>query len=423
MTTLSPAAPPIAHGDRFEALVERAVASVLSYRHALYLGPLALALVIAAWRAESAAAGLRIAGAAALSAVWYLRWIRTSWARPLLGRPAAQGLFTIVGAALLGLLVRTDFAFVLVCVPFMPRFFLTMPLHWSIPAATMVLVPVDLAFRDMTLHSPAAYGWTLVMRLAVVAVLGVMLRSFAVQAEQRHRLTEQLAGAERRAGQLEERQRIARDIHDTLAQGFAGIVVHLETAALERARDPRVAVRHADAALTVARRSLEEARRMMGAMLPEALDGRDLGDAVARVAGDWSSRTAVPCEAVVTGDARPLDRDVEVALLRVAQEALTNVWKHARATQVTVTLSYLDDVVLLDVRDDGVGTAVADPPTGAAGLGLAGMRARIEQLGGTFAVESAADEGTTVSASLPAIPADTAAWPVVGGAVRVEAVR
>lgn len=98
----------------------------------------------------------------------------------------------------------------------------------------------------------------------------------------------------------------------------------------------------------------------------------------------------------------------------MVQEALSNVWKYSGAHQVTVTLSYLGDVVLLDVRDDGVGVSGAAPSdsvtVGATGLGIAGMRERIERLGGKFGIESAPHDGTTVSVSLPAVPSTTATW-------------
>lgn len=115
-----------------------------------------------------------------------------------------------------------------------------------------------------------------------------------------------------------------------------------------------------------------------------------------------------------TGDPRPLHPDIEIALLRVAREALNNVAKHAQATRVGLTLSYMEDLVTVDVRDDGVGfdmavqrsTAVRQSPVGAAGgFGLAGMRQRVQRLSGQLMIESQPGEGTAISASLPAIPA------------------
>ncbi len=103
----------------------------------------------------------------------------------------------------------------------------------------------------------------------------------------------------------------------------------------------------------------------------------------------------------VTGEPAPLHPEAEVTLLRAAQEALTNVRKHAQARQVSITLSYMGDQVALDVQDDGVGFAASAP---AEGFGLAAMRQRAEQLGGTVVVESALGQGTTVAVTLPLHP-------------------
>jgi signal transduction histidine kinase len=297
-----------------------------------------------------------------------------------------------------------------------PRFFATIPFAWSLIGTVSILIPTDLTFRTQTVENPSSFKWFVLMHICVVAIIGATIRAIVGQLRQRQLLAEQLAGAERRAGQLEERQRVARDIHDSLAQGFAGIVAHLETAELERERNPVNAAKHAEFALTVARQSLEDARRMMTAMLPEPLDDQDLAGAVTRVAREWSQRTGIACDTITTGDVRGLDRDIEVALLRVTQEALTNVWKHAGAKRVTVTLSYLDDVVALDVHDDGCGLDAEPAESATRGFGLNGMRARVEALGGSLAVESVRGEGTTISASVTALPSDTASWVATGPA-------
>jgi signal transduction histidine kinase len=386
---------------------ERAVGWLLARPIHFYLAPLCLSLAIALWPAEPGRDRGVVVGIAALATAWYVPWSRTSWSRPLLGSPALQAAFTLLGSAVLGLLVWTDFAFIIVCVPFVPRFFLTLPLRVSIPAALLVLVPVDFAFRAMTLLHQGTFGWLLLARVAVVVVLGVILRDFARTSAERRRLAERLAVAERRTGMLEERQRVARDIHDTLAQGFAGIVMHLETARFAGAPDSGLdgdaVARHTGAALDVARQSLEEARRMLRAMLPAALDGHDLGEALMRVAREWSDRTHIPSDVEISGAAISLQRDSEVALLRVLQEALSNVWTHAQATRVSATLSYFDDVVVLDVRDNGRGMSEGreDRPR----HGLVGMRARLEALGGTVQIESAEGEGVIISATVPAVAA------------------
>src|SRR5215475_13065401 len=172
-------------------------------------------------------------------------------------------------------------------------------------------------------------------------------------------LHEQLMVQAREAGILDERQRMAREIHDTLAQGLIGIITQLQ--AVEHAGDdPARWQRHLSAAIGLARESLSEARRSVHELRPEHLETARLPDALAGVAERWSGLHGVPVRVTTNGAARSTHADVEVALLRAAQEALANVAKHAHANHVEMTLSYVDDEVALDVRDDGCGFALAD---------------------------------------------------------------
>jgi signal transduction histidine kinase len=210
-------------------------------------------------------------------------------------------------------------------------------------------------------------------------------------------LHERLVAQAREAGVLDERQRMAREIHDTLAQGLTGIVTQLQAA--EQADDWH---RNVTAAIDLARESLTEARRSVHALRPEPLATARLGEAVADVATRWSARHAVPVQVTTTGTPRPMPPEAEVALLRATQEALANVARHAAATRVGVTLSYLDDEVALDVRDDGTGfDPDQDAPT-EGGFGLVAMRQRIEALAGTLRIESEPGAGTAISAAVPA---------------------
>jgi signal transduction histidine kinase len=207
----------------------------------------------------------------------------------------------------------------------------------------------------------------------------------------------QLLTQAREAGALDERQRMAGEIHDTLAQGLIGIVTQLEAA--EQARhSPDEWQRHFELARTLARESLTEARRSVQALRPEQLDAVPLPDAVAGLAHSWSLRSGVSVQVETTGECRPVPSDVEAALFRVAQEALTNVAKHAKASKAWITLSYLDDVLLLDIGDDGVGF---DPATASPdGYGIDGMRRRLRGVDGTLEVETAPGEGTAINASV-----------------------
>jgi signal transduction histidine kinase len=209
----------------------------------------------------------------------------------------------------------------------------------------------------------------------------------------------------RQAAVFEERQRLAREIHDTLAQDLAGIVVHLEAAeeALPPGSGPTQ--QHIDQAKSVAREGLGQARQLVWALRPDILNGAPLSTALERATAGWTQETAIPAQYIVTGAETALPPDTQVTLLRTLQEALSNVHKHARAQQVTVTLSFMEDVVALDVQDDGQGfdprSAHGPPTAGAGGFGLTAMRERVEQLGGTFSIESAPGEGTTLVVEIP----------------------
>ena len=269
-----------------------------------------------------------------------------------------------------------------------------------------------------------AEWWTIYVVIIVVQTLaigggGLLSERMAEQSEQRRLAVAQLEAAleenaglhaqllaqAREAGVLDERQRMAGEIHDTIAQGLTGIVTQLEAA--EQARDrPEEWQRHVRNAVGLARESLSEARRSVEGSRPEHLETARLPDALGEVARQWSELNGVPVEVVTTGDVQPLHAEVEVALLRTAQEALANVARHASASRTWLTLSYMGDVVTLDVRDDGVGFKVPDDPDRrGAGFGLTAMRQRVNRVAGTLAIESELGGGTAVSARVPAIVA------------------
>jgi signal transduction histidine kinase len=215
-------------------------------------------------------------------------------------------------------------------------------------------------------------------------------------------LQAQLLTQAREAGAGDERQRMAREIHDTLAQGLTGIITQLE-AAQQTASEPE-RERRIDNAKRLARDSLAEARRSVQALRPQALEDSKLPDALADEVTRWTATTGVPAEVTTTGDPRALHPEVEVTLLRVAQEALANVARHAAAAHAWVTLSYMEDVVTLDVCDDGVGFDRPEQSPSGGGFGLIAMGQRIHRLAGQLEIESEPGAGTAVSASLPAIP-------------------
>jgi signal transduction histidine kinase len=210
-------------------------------------------------------------------------------------------------------------------------------------------------------------------------------------------LHEQLLTQAREAGVIDERQRMAREIHDTLAQGLTGIVTQLQAA--EHADDWR---RHVSTAVGLARESLTEARRSVHALRPQPLQSATLSEAIADVVRRWSALHGIDVQLTTTGTPRVMTPDAESTLLRATQEALVNVAKYAQATRVGVTLSYMEKEVALDVRDDGAGF---DPSrrtaSEAGGFGLVAMRQRVEALNGTLSVESELGLGTAISATVP----------------------
>lgn len=201
----------------------------------------------------------------------------------------------------------------------------------------------------------------------------------------------------------EERNRMAREIHDTLAQGFMGIIMHLR--AMQGAADPATASLHRAEAETLARESLQEARRSVWNLQPHRLEGKSLGEALAAEVAAIERRTALSVELTVAGDLPQLSPAAEAALLRIAQEALHNAMKYARASRVQVRLTSEGGSVALEVGDDGVGfdppIIMQDPVKAGGGFGLPGMAARAHALGGTFAVESAPGAGCRIIVRIP----------------------
>ncbi|MEY9913037.1 signal transduction histidine kinase [Catenulispora sp. MAP12-49] len=204
----------------------------------------------------------------------------------------------------------------------------------------------------------------------------------------------ELERAHHEAGVREERERLAREIHDTLAQGFTSLLMLIQAAEATLDTDPGTTRERLDLAARTARENLAEARALIGgdptAGLP--LDAA-LRRAAARIGEELGMATAVD----IGGTPRTLTATVQVVTLRVAQEALANVRKHARAASATVWLTYGADRLTLAVEDDGVG--MPEAPCG--GFGMRSMRERVEQVGGELTITSAPGAGTRVEAEVP----------------------
>jgi signal transduction histidine kinase len=216
-----------------------------------------------------------------------------------------------------------------------------------------------------------------------------------------------LAAARLEAAVAAERSRLARDIHDTLAQGFSAVELLLRTAELRLPEDDIVR-RHVSQARDTARQNLDEARRFVQALTPGDLEGVTLLGALQRLGDRVALASGVAVNVSMTGRSRPLPVPVETALVRVAQSALGNVVEHSGARSADVTLSFLQngagvpDTVVLDIVDDGCGFDPSSARRGPArGFGISGMRTRIEELGGSLAIESTEGEGTALAVRLP----------------------
>lgn len=289
------------------------------------------------------------------------------------------------------------------------------PLAIALLPGRLVMAGVTLtALINVTSQAGPEAGTTLLTVIAGVAV-PLVLAGWYVSAEhdRRRRLVERLRaamdenaelnarllGQARRAGVLDERHRVAGEIHDTLAQDLVALIGQLSAAGRAQGEDAR---RHLDRAAELARRGLSETRRSVRALRPEPLEDAELPDALGHMAESWAQAAGVDLRFEVTGTPVAVAAEVEAALFRVAQEALANVAKHANATRTGLTLSYTDEAILLDVRDDGTGF---DPQRPSDGFGLDGMRQRVRGVGGTLEVESGPGRGTAVAAAVPALPA------------------
>jgi signal transduction histidine kinase len=232
--------------------------------------------------------------------------------------------------------------------------------------------------------------------------MGAFISSIIKQSTDRQRLIDELTRSranlmrvEREAGRLYERQRLARDIHDTLAQHFTSIIMHLAAAKHSNPESVQSEVQQAEES---AREGLDEIRRIVWDMQPEQIEKASLIEAVEELAARWSAENGVQVRMKVTGTPRSLTSSAETALLRISQEAMHNIHKHAQAKNVNITFSFMEDIFVMDIADDGQGF---DRSKTSDGFGLKTMRDRIEELSGILTIESERGEGTAIAVSLP----------------------
>ncbi len=197
-----------------------------------------------------------------------------------------------------------------------------------------------------------------------------------------------------------ERNRIAREIHDTLAQGLGAISMHLEMVKEKLGHEPEKVARHLDIAHKMARQSLGEARDSIWNMRSQILENTDLAEAVQGILRQLTDGTGIQYQFTVTGNPRRLAPVIENNLLRVGQEAITNAVKHAHAKNVSVTLDFSAAEASLSVRDDGSGFDPAQVPAGTH-FGMIGQRERTAQMGGRLEISSSPGHGTELKVRIP----------------------
>jgi len=279
----------------------------------------------------------------------------------------------------------------------------------GVVACTVLTLAVAVALLvqgDVPTDELGSVAGQLAVSLVFAIMLGLWITLVSERSEERAELLErleatrhELAAAHHAEGVAAERARMAQEIHDTLAQGFASIVMLAQAGTADLARaDGAAAVGRLGLIEDTARENLAEARGLVAAFSPVALTGGDLADALDRLARRVGAETGMSVTVDVDHSAAArLSRADEVVLLRAAQEGLTNVRRHARATAVHVTIGEDGDMIRLGVHDDGTGIA----PGTAEGFGLRGMRSRVDEVAGRMTVRAADGGGTTLDVAVP----------------------
>ncbi|AIY20213.1 two component system histidine kinase [Pimelobacter simplex] len=285
-----------------------------------------------------------------------------------------------------------------------------LPFPWAVGTVVLMTVLLTAAWQRITdgFDPVQVAGPIGVALVTVLAYRALDLESRARQdlLDQLVEAQAELAEEQHRTGALAERTRLSREIHDSVGQGLSSINLLLQAAEQSWDAQPATAREHVRTAAATARDGLDEVRRVVRDLAPAdlAASAAALPDALRRAA-EQADPGGLPAEVRVDGTPVVVPADVAAALVRTARGALANVREHAGAGRVALTLTYLLDEVVLDVRDDGRGFDPAQVRAiGTRGRGLAGIRDRAEALGGQADIESAPGEGTTVSVRFPVHP-------------------
>jgi signal transduction histidine kinase len=295
--------------------------------------------------------------------------------------------------------------------------FMLFPQIWAYLSTRRAVVATIIVTTGLAVTAIGRSGWdreavtgvlpSILLQLGLALLLGLFITGVINQAERRavlidelERTRAELATTEHARGVLAERERLAREIHDTLAQNFTSILTLSQATEVALPPDATTARERLSLIERTARDGLAEAKALVGALSPVDLQDASLAEAVERVVARFGEETGVPAEVTVSGRPRSLPANYEVVLLRTTQEALANVRRHAAARAVRVTLNFPPDgpgSASVEVTDDGQGF----DPLDVSGYGLHGMRSRVEQVGGTLEVTSGVGSGTSIRVFVP----------------------
>jgi len=381
--------------------------------HAL-LGALAVFAIVRAFAVSSQNAVLVLVVGLAFTAVYLagaaMARLRARRAAPHVGDARTQSAFPLIWLAALTALwavlvwLTPEGAYLV-----FPLFFLYLHLLPGPAGIAAVTVTTAIAICALGVHIGFSVGGVLgpLVAAGVAVLIGLAYRALQRESADRERLLaelistrEQLAATEREQGALAERARLAREIHDTVAQGLSSIQMLLRAA--EPGTD-EAAGGYVRLARETAADSLADTRQIIRELTPARLDD-GLPEALRRLAAEQQARAGVPIEVRAETSGAELPMSAQTALLRLAQGALANAVRHAAATRIAVDLRTDADETTLAVTDDGRGfdTETADVAAHQAGsFGLRAMRERVDQLGGVLEVDTAPGRGTTVTARLP----------------------
>jgi signal transduction histidine kinase len=271
--------------------------------------------------------------------------------------------------------------------------------RWKIPAGN---IPAGTAYSFRAPTAWELYRWQIIAGVALILSQSVLIMAILLHRKRRLAAERALARSEaaKHSAVLEERNRLARDIHDSLAQGFTGVIIQLGAARKAFAQASVAdAHQHIESAEETARESLGEARRSIKALRPNALERGNLAIVLSDLIRKMTAETGVQTEFAAVGEPAALDPQVEETLLRVHQEILTNALRHSGATLVSTKLVFGPDDIRLEVRDNGRGFDSTAPHDG---YGLVGIRERIALMNGRITIETAPACGTRYDIVLPA---------------------